>query len=106
MKWEELKEVSGDEMSETNKTCQMQEAMMAYLYKEASEDEARRFEAHLELDLLNDVVTDRVGHGDEQTVHRRGVLRLRPGSAVGRKDQTQPPQHEGQQRAGPGQWAG
>lgn len=42
-----MKEVSGDEMSETNKTCQMQEAMMAYLYKEASEDEARRFEAHL-----------------------------------------------------------
>lgn len=47
MKWEQLKEVSGDEMSETNKTCQMQEVMMAYLYKEATNDEARRFEAHL-----------------------------------------------------------
>src|ERR1051325_4343100 len=35
-------------MSETNKTCQMQEVMMAYLYKEASADEARRFEAHLD----------------------------------------------------------
>jgi len=35
-------------MSETNKTCQMQEAMMAYLYKEASDDDARRFETHLE----------------------------------------------------------
>jgi anti-sigma factor RsiW len=42
-----MKEVSGDEMSETNKTCQMQEAMMAYLYKEASDTDARRFEAHL-----------------------------------------------------------
>ena len=48
MKWEGVKEVSGDEMSETNKTCQMQEAMMAYLYKEATADEARRFEAHLD----------------------------------------------------------
>lgn len=47
MKWECVKEVSGNKMSETNKTCQMQEVMMAYLYKEATEDEARRFKAHL-----------------------------------------------------------
>ncbi|HKQ09202.1 MAG TPA: zf-HC2 domain-containing protein [Blastocatellia bacterium] len=36
-------------MSEANQTsaCGMHEALMAYLYKEATGDEARRFEAHL-----------------------------------------------------------
>jgi hypothetical protein len=36
-------------MSEANKTpaCGMHEALVAYLYKEATPDEARRFEAHL-----------------------------------------------------------
>ena len=37
-------------MNEANQTpaCGMHEALMAYLYKEATSDEARRFEAHLD----------------------------------------------------------
>src|SRR5947209_2865878 len=47
--WEGVKELSGDKMNEANKTptCRMHEALMAYLYKEATPDEAQRFEAHL-----------------------------------------------------------
>lgn len=43
------KEVSGNQMNEANKTpaCSMHEALVAYLYKEATPDEARHFEAHL-----------------------------------------------------------
>ena len=47
---ESLREVSGNEMTDTNKTtnCNMREAMVAYLYNEASADENRLVEAHLE----------------------------------------------------------
>ncbi|MEN3331364.1 MAG: hypothetical protein V7641_729 [Blastocatellia bacterium] len=48
-KWERVQEVSGDKMNEANKTpaCDKHEALIAYLYKEATPDEARRFETHL-----------------------------------------------------------
>jgi Putative zinc-finger len=43
------KEVSGNQMNEADKTpaCSMHEALVAYLYKEATPAEARHFEAHL-----------------------------------------------------------
>jgi hypothetical protein len=48
-KWERVKEVSGDKMNEANKTpaCDQHEALVAYLYKEATPGEARCFETHL-----------------------------------------------------------
>ena len=41
--------MSGDEMNDTKKTpdCNMHEALVAYLYAEATPDESRRIEAHL-----------------------------------------------------------
>jgi hypothetical protein len=44
-----VKEVSGDEMTDINKTpnCDMREALVSYLYNEATPDESRRVEDHL-----------------------------------------------------------
>jgi hypothetical protein len=44
-----VKEVSGDEMTDTNKTptCNMHEALVSYLYNEATAEEARRVEDHM-----------------------------------------------------------
>ena len=45
---ERVKGVSGDEMTDTNKTttCDMHEALVSYLYNEATAEEARRVEEH------------------------------------------------------------
>ena len=44
-----MKEVIGDEMTDTNKTptCDMREALVSYLYNEATAEEARRVEEHM-----------------------------------------------------------
>jgi anti-sigma factor RsiW len=39
--------MSGDEMSDTIKNCNMREALVSYLYSEATPEEVRRVEAHL-----------------------------------------------------------
>ncbi len=46
---ERVKEASGDEMTDINKTptCDMHEALVSYLYNEATAEEARRVEQHM-----------------------------------------------------------
>ena len=44
-KWEA--ENDGDDMSNTNKNCNMHEAVVSYLYNEATPEEARHVQAHL-----------------------------------------------------------
>jgi hypothetical protein len=39
--------MSGDEMSDTNKNCNMREALVSYLYSEGTPEEGRRVQAHL-----------------------------------------------------------